>query len=96
MITAASPAIDDILDKAVSGDRLSPEEGLTLLQSHDLSAIGAAANAVTQRTMAVLVLDIYLVLQHRERTSTLGIRWLPPSQLTTSVTLFNPSTLALS
>ena len=44
-----SSEISPLLDKAVAGDRLTPEEGLVLLQSHDLSAIGAAANAVTMR-----------------------------------------------
>ncbi|MEX0820279.1 MAG: cyclic dehypoxanthinyl futalosine synthase [Pirellulaceae bacterium] len=38
-----------ILDKAVAGERLTPEEGLALLQSHDLAAIGRAAEAVTRR-----------------------------------------------
>ena len=42
-------SIDDVLDKAVSGKRLSPDEGLSLLESHDLVAIGAAADAVTRR-----------------------------------------------
>jgi cyclic dehypoxanthinyl futalosine synthase len=37
------------LDKAVAGERLSPAEGLALLESHDLTAIGAAADAVTRR-----------------------------------------------
>ncbi len=41
--------ISTILDKAVSGERLSPQEGLQLLESHDLAAIGEAANAVTER-----------------------------------------------
>jgi len=41
--------IQSILDKAVAGDRLRPEDGLRLLESHDLAAIGAAANAVTER-----------------------------------------------
>ncbi len=38
-----------ILDKAVSGRRLDPAEGLALLQSHDLAALGRAADAVTRR-----------------------------------------------
>ena len=38
-----------ILDKAVAGERLSPDEGLALLESHDLVSIGQAANAVTKR-----------------------------------------------
>ncbi len=41
--------INDILEKAVSGERLSPEEGLRILESHDLVAIGAAADAVARR-----------------------------------------------
>ena len=38
-----------ILDKAIAGERLTPDEGVTLLHSHDLPAIGAAADAVTRR-----------------------------------------------
>jgi cyclic dehypoxanthinyl futalosine synthase len=38
-----------ILDKAISGRRLSADEGLALLQSHDLAALGRAADAVTRR-----------------------------------------------
>jgi len=41
--------IDRILDKARSGERLSVEDGLELLKNRDLTAIGAAANAVTER-----------------------------------------------
>ena len=37
------------LEKAVAGERLTPEEGLRILESHDLVAIGEAANAVTKR-----------------------------------------------
>lgn len=48
MQTLSSP-IMSLLDKAVAGERLTPEEGLVLLQSHDLPAIGAAADAVTRR-----------------------------------------------
>jgi cyclic dehypoxanthinyl futalosine synthase len=45
---ATSP-ITDLLDKAVAGERLTPEEGLRLLESHDLAALGRAANEVTLR-----------------------------------------------
>lgn len=38
-----------ILDKAVAGARLLPEEGLKLLQTADLTALGQAADAVTRR-----------------------------------------------
>ncbi len=41
--------IQTILDKARSGQRLSTEEGLQLLQSRDLTALGSAANDVTER-----------------------------------------------
>jgi cyclic dehypoxanthinyl futalosine synthase len=41
--------IDDILSKAVNGERLTPAEGVTLLRSHDLLKIGKAAHAVTMR-----------------------------------------------
>jgi cyclic dehypoxanthinyl futalosine synthase len=38
-----------ILDKATAGERLTPDEGLALLGSNDLTAIGRAADAVTRR-----------------------------------------------
>ena len=44
-----SAALNRLLDKSVAGERLSPEEGLRILESHDLVAIGAAADAVTRR-----------------------------------------------
>jgi cyclic dehypoxanthinyl futalosine synthase len=48
-IMIASAGIEDTLDKAVAGERLSPAEGLRLLESHDLAALGRAADAVTRR-----------------------------------------------
>ncbi|WP_286763546.1 MULTISPECIES: cyclic dehypoxanthinyl futalosine synthase [Rhodopirellula] len=45
---ANSSAVHDILAKAVAGDRLTSAEGLTLLKSHDLAAIGAAAEKVSR------------------------------------------------
>ncbi len=41
--------IRPILDKAVAGERITLEEGVALMKSRDLIAIGQAANAVTQR-----------------------------------------------
>jgi len=41
--------ITKLLDKVVAGERLTPQEGLELLKSNDLLAIGNAANAVTER-----------------------------------------------
>jgi cyclic dehypoxanthinyl futalosine synthase len=43
------PGLQSILDKAIAGERLTPEEGLALLESHDLPALGRAADAVTRR-----------------------------------------------
>ena len=48
MTNVTSP-ITPILEKAVAGERLSADEGVRLLHSHDLTAIGRAANAVTNR-----------------------------------------------
>ena len=51
----APPGVDlgsllsKLLDKAVAGERLTPDEGLTLLESRDLTALGRAADAVTRR-----------------------------------------------
>jgi cyclic dehypoxanthinyl futalosine synthase len=45
---AAHP-VHDLLDKAVAGERLTPEEGLRLLECRDLAALGRAANEVTLR-----------------------------------------------
>lgn len=42
-------SVDAILDKAVAGERLTPAEGVALLESHDLAKIGRAADAVTRR-----------------------------------------------
>ena len=41
--------IANILDKAIAGERLSSDEGLKLLESHDLTALGKAADAVSRR-----------------------------------------------
>jgi cyclic dehypoxanthinyl futalosine synthase len=39
----------ELLEKAVAGERLTPEEGLRLLESRDLAALGRAADDVTRR-----------------------------------------------
>lgn len=41
--------IHSILDKAIAGERITSIECLKLLQTHDLTAIGAAADAVSRR-----------------------------------------------
>lgn len=42
-------SVGKLLEKAVAGERLTPDEGLALLESHDLAALGRAADAVTRR-----------------------------------------------
>jgi len=41
--------ITPILEQAVAGQRITPEQGVALMKSQDLVAIGKAANAVAQR-----------------------------------------------
>lgn len=42
-------SLSSLLEKAVAGERLSPDEGLRLLESRDLASIGRAADEVTRR-----------------------------------------------
>lgn len=44
-----SSEVARVLEKAVAGERISPAEGLLLLESNDLTAIGRAADAVSRR-----------------------------------------------
>lgn len=44
-----SAEVKRLLEKAVAGERLTPAEGLTILESHDLVAIGQAADVVSRR-----------------------------------------------
>jgi cyclic dehypoxanthinyl futalosine synthase len=45
----AIPHVSDLLDKAVAGERLSPDEGLRLLREAPLGSLGRAANEVSRR-----------------------------------------------
>ena len=45
----AQANIQSLLDKGCAGERLSPAEGLQLLESHDLASLGRAANEVSRR-----------------------------------------------
>jgi cyclic dehypoxanthinyl futalosine synthase len=38
-----------LLNKAIAGERLTQDEGVRLIESHDLAALGRAADAVTRR-----------------------------------------------
>ncbi len=49
MTMIAQLSTTDLLEKAVQGDRLTPGEGLRLLESSDLASLGRAANEVTLR-----------------------------------------------
>lgn len=42
-------SVSKTLERAVAGERLTPDEGLSLLESRDLTALGAAADAVSRR-----------------------------------------------
>ena len=54
--------IAPVLAKAVEGGRLSPDEGLALLGSHDLIAIGQAAEAFRSERFAQLRPKAHLAL----------------------------------
>ncbi|MEC7680199.1 MAG: cyclic dehypoxanthinyl futalosine synthase [Planctomycetota bacterium] len=41
--------VREILNKSIAGERITPDEGLLLLKSHDLAAIGSAADQVARR-----------------------------------------------
>ena len=45
---AGGQSLPDILAKALAGERLDAAEGLALLESSDLAALGQAADAVTR------------------------------------------------
>ena len=45
----AQSNIHELLDKAVAGERLTPAEGLALLESSDLAALGRAADEITRQ-----------------------------------------------
>ncbi len=49
MIASAEKSIQDILHRAIAGERLTPSDGLLLLESNELAAIGAAADQVSRR-----------------------------------------------
>src|ERR1044071_1860728 len=45
----AASSIQPVLEQAIAAARLTADEGPRLLESHDLAAIGRAADAVTRR-----------------------------------------------
>jgi len=49
MIARRDSDLQPLLDKAVAGERLTQDEGMRLLRSHDLPALGRAADMVARR-----------------------------------------------
>ncbi len=49
MIAPVDHAIRDILEKAIAGERLNADEAIRLLASHNLAALGSAADQVSRR-----------------------------------------------
>lgn len=49
MIATPKLSVDDLLAKAVDGERLTPEEGLRLIKEANLASLGRAADEVTRR-----------------------------------------------
>ncbi|HVM56224.1 MAG TPA: hypothetical protein VMT74_02095, partial [Gaiellaceae bacterium] len=47
-VTTRSP-VAEILERTLDGERLSDEDAATLLRSHDLVAVGRAANEIRNR-----------------------------------------------
>jgi cyclic dehypoxanthinyl futalosine synthase len=44
-----TPAVEDVLEKALDGERISDDDAITLLRSRDLVAVGRAANEMRSR-----------------------------------------------
>jgi cyclic dehypoxanthinyl futalosine synthase len=49
MVNTKSTPVDEVLDKALSGERLTLEDGIALYESDDLLKIGAAAKKIMMR-----------------------------------------------
>jgi len=45
----ASLSLSNVLERTVAGERLAPDDAVRLLESHDLAALGGAADAVARR-----------------------------------------------
>jgi cyclic dehypoxanthinyl futalosine synthase len=49
MTVVAEPAVGDVLEKALSGERISDDDAIALLRSRDLVKVGRAANRLRNR-----------------------------------------------
>jgi cyclic dehypoxanthinyl futalosine synthase len=49
MTVESAPAVDDVLDKALGGERISDDDAIALLRSRDLVSVGRVANEVRNR-----------------------------------------------
>ena len=45
-----APSVDDVLDKALDGERITDDDAIALLRSRDLVAVGRVANEIRNRT----------------------------------------------
>jgi cyclic dehypoxanthinyl futalosine synthase len=48
-LAPAEPAVEDVLEKASSGERITDDDAVTLLRSRDLVAVGRVANEIRNR-----------------------------------------------
>ncbi|MBI4171324.1 MAG: radical SAM protein, partial [Actinobacteria bacterium] len=48
-VTVRKPAVAEVLEKALDGERINDAEALTLLRSRDLLAVGRVANELRER-----------------------------------------------
>ena len=65
--------VRDILEKSIAGERLTPSNAVTLLESHDLAAIGSAADQVARRHRRAAPMDMSLAPATFYRVSRSGI-----------------------
>jgi cyclic dehypoxanthinyl futalosine synthase len=48
-VAVEAPTVEDVLEKALDGERISDEDAITLLRSRDLVAVGRTANEIRSR-----------------------------------------------
>jgi 2-iminoacetate synthase ThiH len=48
-LAPAEPTVEDVLEKASSGERITDEDAVALLHSRDLVAVGRVANEIRNR-----------------------------------------------
>ena len=80
----ASPSVDEVLDRALDGERIGDEAAIALLRSRDLVAVGRVANEIRNRTDRPLEGDVHRrpepQLHERLRHRLRLLRLLPPTR----------------